>query len=203
MQDEPLSGTRAAAICAEIRRKYRAVADSPAGAFPYPIGRESALGLGYEEGWIESIPPEVIDRFVGVGNPFRVESPREGDRVLDLGCGCGLDSFVASRLVGSRGAATGVDLTPEMLEIARRGLPSWPHRNLRFFEASAESLPFDKEAFDLVISNGALNLVADKDAAFRQVRRLLRPGGRFVAADLLIDEAVPEEVLARQDAWSS
>jgi len=96
-----------------------------------------------------------------------------------------------------------VDLTPEMLEIARRGLPSWPHRNLRFFEASAESLPFDKEAFDLVISNGALNLVADKDAAFRQVRRLLRPGGRFVAADLLIDEAVPEEVLARQDAWSS
>ncbi len=95
---------------------------------------------------------------MGVGNPFRIDRPRNGERVLDVGCGCGFDNYVASMLVGARGTAVGVDLTPEMLEVARRGLVSWTPHNVEFTEASAEQLPFDDAMFDLVISNGALNL---------------------------------------------
>jgi arsenite methyltransferase len=90
-----------------------------------------------------------------------------GERVLDVGCACGFDTYVASILVGARGTAVGVDLTPEMLEVARRGLVSWTPQNIEFTEASTEQLLFDDATFDLVISNGALNLVPDKDAAFR------------------------------------
>ena len=191
MQDQCLSEQEATRIRAAVKGRYRAVAARPGGAFPYPVGRESALGLGYESGLVASIPAEVVERFVGVGNPFSLHRPCDGDRVLDVGCGCGFDSFVASALTGARGSVAGVVLTPEMLEVARKGLASWLLHNMRFSEDSAEELPFEDESFDLVISNGALNLVSDKVGAFRQIRRVLRPGGRFVAADVLVDEVSP------------
>ena len=175
----------------------------PDGAFSYPVGRESATRLGYEPAALDAIATDVIDRFVGVGNPFSIHRPQAGDRVLDAGCGCGFDSFNASMLVGESGSVVGVDLSPEMLAVARSGLAAWQPRNLTFVECSVERLPFDDEAFDLVISNGALNLVPDKAAAFRELSRVLRPGGKFVVADLLVDEAIPNEVLADKDAWSS
>ena len=202
MHDKCLSEQEAAKIRTAVKEKYRAVSAQPGGALPYPVGRESVLHLGYETGSLESIPAEVTERFVGVGNPFSLERPRDGDRVLDAGCGCGFDSFVASVLAGAGGSVVGVDLTPEMLEVARRGLASWPLRNMQFTEASVEDLPFEDAAFDLVISNGALNLVPHKATAFQELGRVLRPGGRFVAADLLVDEAIPEDILAEKDAWS-
>jgi SAM-dependent methyltransferase len=192
-----------ARIRAEIITKYRAVAEQPAGQFAYPVGRESALGLGYEHEWVESIPPEVVERVVGVGNPFAHRRPSEGQSVLDLGCGCGFDSFVASTLVGAHGRVVGVDISPEMLAVARRGLASWPLQNLRFMEASVDNLPFGDEEFDLAISNGVLNLVPDKDAAFREIHRVLRPGGHLAIADLMADETIPEDVFAAKDAWSA
>jgi arsenite methyltransferase len=203
MRSQGLSEQEAATMREAVKEKYRAVSKQPADRFAYPVGRDSALSLGYEPGLIESISPEVVERFVGVGNPFTQRQPCQGERVLDAGCGAGLDTFVASALVGSRGFAVGVDLTPEMLDVARRGLADWPLENVQFREASVEDLPFEDEAFDLVFSNGALNLVPDKDAAFRELRRVLRPGGHFVAVDLLIDDAIPEEVLAGKDAWSN
>lgn len=202
MHDKCLSEQEAAKIRTAVKEKYRAVSAQPGGAFPYPVGRESVLHLGYETGSLESIPAEVTERFVGVGNPFSLQRPRDGDRVLDAGCGCGFDSFVASVLAGAGGSVVGVDLTPEMLEVARRGLASWPLRNMQFTEASVEDLPFEDAAFDLVISNGALNLVPHKATAFQELGRVLRPGGRFVAADLLVDETIPEDILAEKDAWS-
>ncbi len=192
-----------AEIRAEVVTKYRAVAESPEGAFPYPVGRQSALGLGYEHAWVDTIPTQVVERFVGVGNPFALRRPREGQSVLDLGCGCGFDCFVASMLVGPRGRVVGVDLSPEMLQVPRRALGQWHVRNVQFVEASVEQLPLEEEAFDLVVSNGALNLVPDKDVAFREIRRVLRPAGQLAVADLLADEAIPEEVFARKDAWSA
>jgi len=191
----------------EIRRavvtKYRAVSDQPSGHFPYPIGRESAERLGYEAEWLAAVPPDLADRFVGVGNPFGVLRPERGERVLDVGCGCGLDTFVAATLVGPDGHAVGLDLTAEMLAWPRAALAECGLRNLVFLEGSAEELPVADGSFDLVISNGVLNLVPDKVAAFREIHRVLRPGGVLAAADLVVVESVPEAVLADMDAWSS
>lgn len=182
-----------------VREKYRSVSVDPEGPFPYPVGRASALGLGYEAEWLDALPDDVLDRFVGVGNPFRIQRPEPGQSVLDLGCGAGLDVFVAAQLVGPRGRAVGVDLTPEML--------AWPKQhaaaNTEFHEGSVEALPFEDGSFDLAISNGALNLVPDKDAAFEEIFRVLAPGGVFAVADLLVTATVPEEVLAGLDAWST
>lgn len=188
---------------ASVKEKYGRVARSAAGHFPYPVGRASALRLGYLPEWLKAAPAAVVDRFVGIGNPFRIRRPRPGERVLDIGCGCGLDAFVAARLVGPEGSAVGLDLTPEMLERARAALKRSKLKNLEFREGSAEDLPFESGAFDLAISNGALNLVPDKDAAFREIARVLRPGGELVAADLLVVETIPKRVLAGMDAWST
>jgi len=194
VDDTQLPASRARALRQAIRGKYRGVARRPEGRFPYPVGRVSALRLGYTREWIDAAPAPVLRRFVGVGNPFRARRPRAGERVLDLGCGAGFDVFVASLLVGASGRAVGVDL-------ARRALRGTGHAEVRV--ARAERLPFEAASFDVVISNGALNLVPDKDAAFREAWRVLRPGGIFVAADLLVTEEVPAEVLADMDAWST
>jgi len=184
-----------------IRRKYRRVAERAAGHFVYPVGRRSALRLGYRAGWLEGIPPGIVSRFVGVGNPFSIRRPARGGVVLDLGCGCGMDVLVAARLVGPRGAVAGIDLTPQMLVPARRAAARRP--NVTFIEGNVETLPFETGTFDLAISNGVLNLAPDKDAAYREIRRVLRPGGILAVADLLVVETIPPETLAGMDAWSS
>ena len=186
-----------------VREKYRNTTTPPIGRFPYPVGRPSAIGLGYEPEWLDRIPDGVVDRFVGVGNPFTVARPGAGQRVLDVGCGCGLDVCVASLLVGPAGHAVGIDLTPEMASYAAGALPDRAPPNIEFMTADVESLPFKGDTFDLVISNGALNLTPDKDRAFREIARVLRRGGRLATTDLLVREAVPAEVIANLDAWST
>jgi SAM-dependent methyltransferase len=190
---------RAEELRRAVREKYREVSVQPEGPFPYPVGRASAVGLGYEPEWLEAVPADALERFVGVGNPFSVRRPERGARVLDLGCGSGVDVFVAAQLVGAEGRAVGVDLTPEMLAWARRHATG----NVELHEAMIEDLPFPDASFDLAISNGALNLVPDKDAAFREIFRVLKPGGGFAVADLLVTTTVPEEVLKGLDAWST
>lgn len=202
MLNERISEQRQEELRGAVREKYRDVACQPTGRFTYPIGRDSALGLGYRPEWLAAVPADIVERFVGVGNPFTVCEPAPGGRVLDVGCGCGLDTFVAALLVGPAGRTTGLDLTVEMLEWPRETCAASGLENVEFLEGSAENLPFADASFDLVISNGALNLVPDKDAAFAEIRRVLRPGGAFTAADLLVVETIPEAVLASHDAWS-
>jgi ubiquinone/menaquinone biosynthesis C-methylase UbiE len=129
--------------------------------------------------------------------------PRAGERILDVGCGCGMDVFIAASLAGPGGSAAGVDLTAEMLERAQRAAERFTSGNVEFREGSSEALPFADGSFDLVISNGALNLATDKAAAFSEIARVLGPGGAFAVADLLVIEAIPPEVLASKDAWST
>ena len=203
MQGECRTQAEVEQLRREIRAKYRDVAEQPEGRFPYPVGRASLARLGYPPEWLQSVPSEVVDRFVGVGNPFQVHTPAPGGRVLDVGCGCGLDVFVAAGLVGPGGSAAGLDLTSEMLELPRRCAGRWALNNVAFEEGMIESLPFEDASFDTVISNGVLNLVPDKDAAFREILRVLRPGGVLAAADLLVTETVPESVLAGMNAWST
>lgn len=192
MTSAPIPPDRVRELHAAVRRRYASVAHCAEGQFPYPVGRASALQLGYEADWLARVPEAVLARFVGVGNPFAVRRPQPGERVLDLGCGCGLDLGVARQLVGPQGRAVGVDLTPEMLALADAGV-----------QARIEALPFADGAFDLALSNGVLNLVPDKAAAFAEIARVLRPGGALAAADLLVTDAIPDAVLASADAWST
>jgi arsenite methyltransferase len=200
---EHTSPERAKELFAAVRQRYAAVAREPRGQFTYPVGLDSLVRLGYSPEWVSAVPPQLAARFVGVGNPFSARLPRPGERILDIGCGCGVDTLIAASLVGRTGRSVGLDPTHEMLD--------WP-RSLgggrdscapEFVEGSVENLPFDDSSFDVVISNGALNLATDKDRAFGAIARVLRPGGQMVVADLIVRETIPEELLASMDAWST
>jgi SAM-dependent methyltransferase len=202
MFSDRLSPEKVAEIRSAVQLKYKKVAINPEGLFVYPVGKESALGLGYDPAWFEIAPPDSIERFVGVGNPFMIRVPKPGDRVLDAGCGCGLDAFIAAYLADP-GKAIGLDLTSEMLAVAQSSAEIFKNGNVEFHEGSLERLPFENNYFDMAISNGVLNLVPDKRAAFSEIARVLRPGGAFVAADLLMMEEMPSEERASTDAWST
>ena len=186
-----------------VRSKYQKVADNPEGLFSYPVGRESVLKLGYDPLWLESVPSDVVSGFVGVGNPFKIQTPNPGDRVLDAGCGCGLDTFIASFLAGPSGTAMGIDISEQMLALPRAAAGKFNNGNIEFREGSVENLPFEDSSFDLVLSNGVLNLVPDKAVAFSEIARVLRPKGAMVAADLLVIETIPQEIVDNTDAWST
>jgi arsenite methyltransferase len=183
-----------AAIRNGIAQKYRKVAVSPAGLFRYPTGEGSARHLGYPPDLLVPIPPEIRERFVGVGNPFALGPIRPGESLLDLGCGAGFDAFVAAQLVGPAGRVVGIDLSPEMLAVARAGQAEAGFPELEFREASVEALPFPDASFDVALSNGVLNLVPDKPAALREIFRVLRPGGRLQACDIgLVGDRPPPD----------
>jgi len=185
-----------------IRRRYAAIAADPAGQFRYPVGRESAENLGYPADVLEALPPDVVRYFVGVGNPFRLGDPEAGMRVVDVGCGAGFDSLVAARRVGPAGRVIGVDMSREMLLVARAGLSIDGAVNVTFAAGRAEDLPVSADWADLVISNGVLNLAACKVSAFAEIARVLRPGGRFQAADLILVKDLPEDLRTDEFAWS-
>jgi len=194
---------RARDIRTAVKLKYRQVSANPDGHFPYCVGRTSAVRLGYDPRFLQNVPSAVVDRFVGVGNPFQIIRPPRGARVLDAGCGCGMDSFIAAQMVRAEGLAVGLDLSPEMLGCAHGSLMSSGSVEPSFLLGSIEALPFSDSFFDLVVSNGALNLVPDKTAAFSEIARVLRPGGALAVADLVLIDTLPPEMLADMDAWST
>ena len=200
---EACRGTSRGDADAAIRSQYAKVAANASGHFPYPVGRPSAERLGYSRAALDAVPAEVLDRFVGVGNPFPLCGELEGKRVLDVGCGCGVDSFVAAGFVGPTGTVVGIDLSSEMVDVARRAVATRPSLSLQFREASALDLPFAEAAFDVVISNGVLNLVPDKDRAFEELARVLRRGGVLAVADLLAVDEIPAEVRSDPHAWAT
>ena len=186
-----------------VREKYAAVAETPEGKFPYPVGRAGAERLGYAAAWLDAVPADVVARFVGVGDPLAVRRPAPGEHVLALGCGAGVDTLVAATLVGADGRAVGIDLVPEMLALGRAARAAGGFPAAEFREGSIEALPLPDASVDLAISNGVLNLVPDKLRAFREIARVLRPGGILAAADLVVIDTIPADVLARADAWST
>ena len=177
-----------------ITEKYRKVAVSPAALFRYPTGEASARALGYAAALVVRIPPAVRDRFVGVGNPFALGAIGPGEAALDLGCGAGLDALVAAQLVGPTGRVAGLDLSPEMLAFARAALAETPYSWVEFRQGEVEALPFPEASFDVVLSNGVLNLIPDKPRAVREISRVLRPGGRLQACDIgLVRDGPPPD----------
>jgi SAM-dependent methyltransferase len=186
-----------------IRERYAEVAEQPVGQFKYPVGRESAKGLEYRRDFLDRIPSVVVEHVVGVGNPFSMGAPEPGWNVLDIGCGCGFDLQMAALYVGPTGRVRGVDMSPDMLRVARAGLEEHGLLNVEFIEGRADDLPVDSDWADLVISNGVLNLATCKASAFAEVARVLKPGGRFQAADLVRLKVLPQGDRDDRFAWSN
>ncbi len=191
------------ALRSQVREKYREVALEPEGDFHFHTGRGHALQLGYDPASVADVPEAAAEAFAGVANPFALRRVRAGERVVDVGAGGGFDSFVASGSVGAAGRMIGVDTTPEMLDRARAAAESAGRANVEFREGLAEELPVDDGWADVVISNGVINLVADKRRAFDEIHRVLRPGGVLQFADIANGRPVPEEAIADIDLWTA
>lgn len=185
----------------EIKRTYAAVSEEQGKDFIFPTGRAWAEDLGYPEE-LARVPETAAASFAGVANPFSLGRLDRGEHVLDVGSGAGTDSLVAAQMVGSEGRVVGIDMTPEMLERARRAADELGARNVEFLEAEAETLPFPDESFDVVISNGVIDLIPDKDAVFGEIHRVLRPGGRIQIADVTIQKPVSDEGRRNIDLWT-
>ncbi len=185
-----------------IRGKYLKVAASPEGLFRYPTGRAGLEALGYAPEMVHKLPEAVAACYCGVGNPFSLGPLREGEAVLDIGCGAGVDSIMAAQLVGAAGTVTGIDLVHEMLARARANARLAGIDNVTFLESSAEKLPFPDGSFDAVISNGVFNLVVDKVKALGEVFRVLKPGGRLLLADQVLTGELPKETKTRVENWA-
>ncbi len=185
-----------------IREEYAEVASSPEKGFHFHTGRPLAHMLEYAEEWLEGIPESSIESFAGTGNPFSLGEILPGERVVDVGCGAGIDSLIAAKKVGPDGRVIGVDMTPSMLEKARYAAYEARIANVEFREGYAEALPVDEGWADVVISNGVLNLMPDKEAALTEMSRVLKPGGRLQIGDILVQKAVPESAKRKIDLWT-
>ena len=190
------------ALRAEVRDKYREVAVAPAGTFHFHTGRSLAARLGYEPDVVDALPDVAVESFAGVGNPFSLRRLRRGERVVDVGSGAGFDSFVAAGQVGPGGQVVGVDMTPEMLDKSRATLGPLGFDTVEFREGLAEALPVPDGWADVVISNGVINLCADKRAVFAGILRVLRPGGVLQFAEIANGRPIPDEALRDIDLWT-
>ncbi|MDQ5821058.1 MAG: methyltransferase domain-containing protein [Actinomycetota bacterium] len=185
----------------EIKKTYASVSTEPDKDFVFPTGRAWAVDLGYPDE-LANVPEAAVQSFAGVANPVSLGRLQPGERVLDLGSGAGTDSLVAAQMVGPSGRVTGIDMTPEMLEKARQAGNEMGAENIEFVEGEVESLPFADASFDVVISNGVIDLVPDKDAVFGEIFRVLEPGGRIQLADVTIQNPVSEEGKRDIDLWT-
>jgi SAM-dependent methyltransferase len=187
---------------AQVRDKYREVALDPGGEHHFHTGRPLAARLGYDLPVVNALPDRAVESFAGVGNPFSLRTLARGERVVDVGSGAGFDSFVAAHYVGLEGRVVGVDMTPEMLAKSRATAGALGFAQVEFREGLAEALPVDDGWSDAVISNGVINLCADKQAVFAEIYRVLRPGGVLQFADIANGRPVPPEALRQIDLWT-
>jgi SAM-dependent methyltransferase len=187
---------------AAIRDEYDIVARDPQHGFHFHTGRPLAALLGYADEWLAGVPESSIESFAGTGNPFSMGVLASGERVVDVGSGAGIDSFIAARMVGPDGRVVGVDMTPSMLEKARAAAAEARLAHVEFRQGFGEALPVPDGSADVVISNGVLNLMPDKRAALGQMFRVLAPGGRLQIGDILVQKAVPDSAKQKIDLWT-
>lgn len=186
----------------EIEKTYTDVSTEPDKDFIFPTGRRWAEDLDYPQPELARVPDATVDSFAGVANPHSLGRIEAGTRVLDLGCGAGTDLLIAAQLVGASGRVIGVDMTPSMLERARASAQEMGLSNVELHESLIESLPLADGSVDVVISNGVIDLVPDKDAVFDEIDRVLTPGGRLQIADVVIHTEVSTDARDRIDLWT-
>ncbi|MDX2049006.1 MAG: methyltransferase domain-containing protein [Chitinophagaceae bacterium] len=187
----------------KVKHMYRDVALRPEGEYHFEMGRGLAEKLGYGKADLDSIPSAAIESFAGVGYYFDMAGIKNGEWVLDLGSGSGMDVFVAALKVGLSGKVCGADMTDEQLEKAERLRKENNFNQVSFHKAYIEKLPFQNESFDVVISNGVINLCADKGKVFKEVCRVLKPGGRMVIADIVTEKQLPENIVCNSTLWAA
>lgn len=189
-------------IRAAIRNKYAEVSVSAAGKFQYPTGEDGAIALKYDQEIIKSASRSLLESFCGVGNPFSLGNIENEDVVLDLGCGAGFDMFVATRLVGENGRVCGVDLTDQMVQRSQKNLADARTMNFEIKKVDSENIPYPDATFDVVISNGVINLSPCKNKLFEEIYRVLKPGGSLQFADVVLDKEMPSHLSGSLEAWS-
>jgi arsenite methyltransferase len=187
---------------AQVRDKYRDVAIHPHGAHHFHTGRPLAARLGYDPALVDALPDRAVESFAGVGNPFSLRLLEVGERVVDVGSGAGFDSFVAATQVGPTGRVIGIDMTPAMLAKSRATAEQLQFDHVEFRDGLAETMPLDDGWADVVISNGVINLCADKQAVLAEIFRVLRPGGVLQFADIANGRPVPIEAMRDVDLWT-
>jgi SAM-dependent methyltransferase len=187
----------------EVSKVYARVAADPTGDFHFHRGPAYAAEfLGYDPAELATLPAECTASFAGIANPHAIARIVQGERVLDIGCGAGMDLLLAARRVGSSGHAIGIDMTEEMRDRARGSAAASGLNNVEVRRADATSLPLPDASVDVVISNGVLNLVPEKERAFVEIHRVLRPGGRLQLGDIVLDAELGEDVRRNIDLWT-
>jgi arsenite methyltransferase len=186
----------------EIRRTYSDVSSEQGQEFIFPTGRAWARELGYPEPELERVPDATVESFAGVANHWVLGRVEPGAVVVDLGCGAGTDLLIAAQMTGVTGRVIGVDMTASMLDRARESADAMGLDDVELHEALIESLPLADASVDVVISNGVIDLVLDKDAVLDEIDRVLRPGGRLQLADVVIHREVSEDARKRIDLWT-
>jgi SAM-dependent methyltransferase len=185
-----------------IAAKYSEVATNPEGGFHFHTGRPLALMLGYPSEVIDRLPAATVASFAGTGNPFLFGALQAGEQVVDVGCGAGLDTLIAAQQVGPAGRVIAVDMTHEMRVTTELGVRALGLSNVEVREGFAEGLPVEDHTADVIISNGVVNLCPDKRAVFREMRRVLKPGGRIQVGDILVHKEVPQDAKDDIALWS-
>jgi arsenite methyltransferase len=201
------SEVRPAAVAREtlrgqIQEKYTDVAEDPEQGFHFHTGRPLARMHAYSEANVDWLPAGTVDSFAGTGNPFAMGRLNPGETVLDIGCGAGFDTLLAARDVGPTGHVIAVDMTEAMVSKTREGAAQLGLSNVETRLGYAEELPAEDESVDVVISNGVINLCPDKVAAMQEVWRVLKPGGRFQIADIVVHKEVPQDAKDDINLWS-
>jgi len=178
-----------------VKEKYSQVAKEPCGSFNFPVGKAFAIDVGYPEEILDKLPQTLTESFTGANNPQPFIELKEGELVLDLGCGAGLDLYFYAKSVGSKGKVYGLDISSEMLKKAKKNMKSVEIDNVELVCGSSDHLPFKDDFFNVVASNGIYNLSPDKEKVLKEVYRVLKPGGRTVFCEIVLKDKLPADTI--------